>query len=65
MSPAEHSIGREAVDGRIELTSSTVEHDDRPDECTLFPLLTVTKDERMSTWITAYGDSFVDCRGMR
>lgn len=51
--------------GRIALRSCTVERDDGPDECTLFPHSADTTDERMTTWITAHGDAFVDCQTMR
>jgi len=36
------------------------EHDDRQDECTLYPISVSSKDERLTWWITARGDAFVD-----
>jgi hypothetical protein len=48
----------------IDLRSKTVEYVDRPDECTLYPRAT-SRDELMTTWMTARGDAFVDAQEMR
>lgn len=65
MSSQERSPESGSDEGWIALQSCIVERDDAPDECTLFPHLVDTTDERMTTWITARGDAFVDCRAMR
>ncbi|WP_276261530.1 DUF7511 domain-containing protein [Haloglomus litoreum] len=64
MSTQERSPEPGPDDGRITLRSCIVERDDGPDECTLFPHSVDTTDERMSAWISARGDAFVDCRTM-
>lgn len=65
MSSHEYPDGQDGDVGRIELTSWTVENGVRAAECTLFPRESGTTDDRMSAWITATGDSFVDCQEMR
>jgi hypothetical protein len=50
---------------RIDIGSEIIEYDDRPDECTLFPRSVGTRDERMTVWLTARGDAFVDAREHR
>ncbi|WP_136716472.1 DUF7511 domain-containing protein [Halorientalis salina] len=47
-----------------ELVSVVVEYDERPDQCTIYPGDSegIT---RMSSWISADIDCFVDCRAMR
>lgn len=65
MSKQERSPESGSDEGRIALRSCIVERDDAPDECTLFPHSVDTTDDRMSTWITARGDAFVDCQAMR
>lgn len=47
-----------------ELDHVTVEPDDAPDECALFPH-GANEDELMTTWISAHDDSFVDLGSMR
>jgi hypothetical protein len=47
-----------------ELDHVTVEHDDAPDECAIFPH-GASPDELMSTWISAHDDSFIDLESMR
>lgn len=42
----------------------TVENDDAPDECAIFPR-DADEDVLMTTWISAHDDSFVDCESMR
>lgn len=42
-----------------------VEHKDRPDECTIYPLHAGNRDERRSTWITARDDAFVERSAVR
>jgi hypothetical protein len=49
----------------IDVGSEVIEYDDRPDECTLFPRSVATRDERMTVWLTARGDAFVDAREHR
>jgi hypothetical protein len=45
----------------IALVSKTVDTDGGATACTVYDPRTYSID-RMSTWITAVGDSFVDCR---
>lgn len=42
----------------------TIENDDTPNECAIFPR-TATKEELMTIWVAAHGDSFVDLESMR
>jgi hypothetical protein len=46
------------------LVSVVVEYDDRPDKCTIYPPDT-SGIERMSNWITADRDLFVDLGALR
>lgn len=46
------------------LTAKIIDPHNRLAECTIFPR-TATEAERMTTWITAEGDSFVDLEAMR
>lgn len=52
-----------AIDGMettgTSLQATVVEYENAPDECTLFPR-DVSGMDRMTTWITAKEDSFVD-----
>jgi hypothetical protein len=55
---------REGID-EIDLVSVVVESDrNEPDRCTIYDPETDGFD-RMSVWITAKGNSFVDCRRCR
>jgi hypothetical protein len=45
----------------IALVSKTVDGGDGAASCTIYDPRTASID-RMSTWITAVGDAFVDCR---
>jgi hypothetical protein len=65
MSSHEYPDGLEGEVELIELTSWTVESVGRPAECTLFPRAVGSRDRQMSAWMTAVGDSFVDCQEMR
>lgn len=65
MSSHEYLDGPDSEGERIELTSWTVANGIRPAECTLFPRKSRSSDNRMAAWITATGDSFVDCQEMR
>jgi len=47
-----------------ELVSVVVEYDERPDKCTIYHPDS-TGIERMSSWITADTDSFVDLYAVR
>ncbi|MCU4740660.1 hypothetical protein OB955_08070 [Halobacteria archaeon AArc-m2/3/4] len=49
---------------RPPLEHVTVENDDAPDECALFPC-EATESELHTTWITAQEGSFVDLESMR
>ena len=48
----------------IDLDHVTVEHDDAPDECAIFPR-EATEEQLMTTWITAHDDAFVALESMR
>lgn len=48
----------------VELDHVTVENDDAPDECAIFPH-EASGDELTTTWIAAQDDSFVDLESMR
>lgn len=48
----------------FELDHITVENDDAPDECAVFPR-EATEEELMTAWITAQEGSFVDLESMR
>lgn len=41
------------------------EHEDRPNECTLFPVDPPSRIALMATWITAREGSYLDLRSMR
>ncbi|QCS43654.1 hypothetical protein [Natrinema versiforme] len=47
-----------------ELDHVTVENDDAPDECAIFPH-EASEDELRTAWISAYDDSFVALESMR
>jgi hypothetical protein len=38
--------------------ATVVSHDDAPNECTVFPI-DASDEERVTTWVSASGDSFV------
>lgn len=40
-------------------------YDDRPPECTLFPVDVLDEDERLTSWITAIDDAFVGLEAAR
>lgn len=42
----------------------TVENDDAPNECAIFPR-EASEEELMTNWITAHDGSFVDLESMR
>ncbi|WP_255170504.1 DUF7511 domain-containing protein [Natrononativus amylolyticus] len=48
----------------FELDHITVENDDAPNECAVFPR-EATEEELMTHWITAHEGSFVDLGAMR
>ncbi|WP_226005463.1 DUF7511 domain-containing protein [Natrinema salinisoli] len=48
----------------VELDHVTVEPDDAPAECAIFPC-GASEDELMTAWISAHDDSFVDLESMR
>ncbi|WP_121742136.1 DUF7511 domain-containing protein [Natronorubrum halophilum] len=48
----------------IELDHATIENEDAPDECAIFPR-EATEEELMTNWITAHDDSFVSLTSMR
>lgn len=41
------------------------EYEDRPSECTLYPVSVADRDERLSSWITARGNAFVPLEAVR
>lgn len=43
----------------MQLRATIVEYDDAPDECTIYPR-GVSGMERMTTWISAKEESYVD-----
>ncbi len=47
-----------------DLEHVTVENDDAPDECAIFPR-DATEDVLTTTWISAHEDSFVDLESIR
>lgn len=47
-----------------ELDHVTVENDDAPNECAIFPR-EASEAELMTTWITAHDDAFVAVESMR
>lgn len=47
------------------IEAEIVRHDDGPDECTLYPTTVASTDERMTAWVSARGDGFVDLRDVR
>lgn len=47
-----------------ELVHVTVENDDAPDECAIFPA-NASEAELMTNWVTAQDDSFVSLESMR
>ncbi|WP_226481220.1 DUF7511 domain-containing protein [Natrinema amylolyticum] len=47
-----------------ELDHVTIENDDAPDECAIFPH-EASEDEQMTAWISAHDDSFVSLESMR
>lgn len=49
--------------GDAEFRAVVERYDDRPDQCTIFPAA-ASDDERMVTWVTAQGDSFVDLENL-
>ncbi|QIB75853.1 hypothetical protein GL213_02850 [Halogeometricum borinquense] len=46
------------------LVATVVEYDDEPDECTIYPLH-ADEDERVTAWISAKRDSYVQLDKMR
>lgn len=48
----------------IDLDSVTVENEDAPDECALFPR-EASEDELQTAWIVAHDDGFVSLESMR
>ncbi len=48
----------------VALEHVTVEHDDAPNECALYPR-GATQERLMTTWIAAHGDAFVSLESMR
>ncbi|AFZ72255.1 DUF7511 domain-containing protein [Natronobacterium gregoryi] len=48
----------------IELDHVTVENDDAPDECAVFPK-DASEEQLLSSWIAAHEHSFVDLETMR
>ena len=48
----------------LELDVVTVENDEAPDECAIFPR-NADEDELMTTWISAHEESFVSLESMR
>jgi len=48
----------------IELDHVTVENDDAPNECAIFPRA-APEEQLMTTWISAHDDSFVALEAMR
>lgn len=65
MSAHDYPDGQDGAWEPIELTCWTVERGDSEAECTLFPRDVDGRVARMSAWMTATGDSFVDCQEMR
>ncbi|SDQ29670.1 DUF7511 domain-containing protein [Natronobacterium texcoconense] len=51
-------------DCTLELDHVTVENDDAPDECAVFPR-EASEEELMNCWIVAQEHSFVDLESMR
>ncbi|WP_396613053.1 hypothetical protein ACH9L7_07255 [Haloferax sp. S1W] len=49
---------------RPRLTARVVVHDNGESECTFHPV-DATPEELLTTWITAFDDSFVDLETMR
>lgn len=52
------------VEQSTELRSTVERYDDAPDQCTIYPS-DLDDHERMATWITASGPSFVDLSAVR
>ena len=48
----------------IELDHVTVENEDAPNECAIFPR-DASEERLMTTWISAHDDSFVALESMR
>ncbi|SFR51033.1 DUF7511 domain-containing protein [Halogeometricum limi] len=46
------------------LVAAVVEYDDEPDECTIYPLH-ADEEERLTTWVSAKSDTYVDLEAMR
>jgi len=59
-----HSAPRDGHDP-IHVRAIVEVYDDRPPECTLFPVAVSDQDERLSSWITARGDAFVPLEAAR
>lgn len=51
-------------DQAVELDHVTVENEDAPDECAIFPRH-ATDEQLLTTWISAHDDSFVALESMR
>lgn len=49
----------------VSVCARVEEHEDRPDECTLFPASVSNRTELMTTWMTAEEGAFVDRARMR
>lgn len=59
------STGRaDSTAGEHELVSVLIEYDERPDQYTIYPP-DASGVARMSRWISADVDCFVDCEAMR
>ena len=65
MSPDSQGVAEDATDRPdVDLSLTVVRYADAPDRCTIYPPAT-TDDARMSTWLSADSDAFVDLASTR
>lgn len=62
---AQHDVTRQERDEPFEVRAIVETYENRPDECTLYPVTVPEEADRLTTWITAKSGSFVDRRAMR
>lgn len=58
-------LTRQGGEVAFEVRAIVESYDNRPDQCTLYPVTVSEDDERLTTWITAESGSFVDTWAMR
>ncbi|WP_222919935.1 hypothetical protein [Natrinema sp. SYSU A 869] len=54
----------DSEESTAELDHVTIENDDAPNECAIFPH-EASEDELMNAWIAAHDDSFISLESMR